>query len=469
MTPPSGHDLSGLIKWCARDDWRDRINAVMAEHFEPAMKEFGLDFDGFDAALGGGWTMTLWGCAFEDFLTRRFGPDSENPVEAYLRRRGWKEGAATRSYMAALQTSVMSLYEVSAIMPGQSLRARDLIRGGEPVLVHEHSATQTLKPWERIAARIVSHNGRSVLGGGVLAFTHEGSQRLFAELRENGSTRKHRRPPSGQTSALEGWTGTDDELQRFAALFTSAWLFDVLSRALRTEPPKIFNSDGDEVVFHTVNFPMTAAATVAAIARKLQGIDQLHQENRVFWNWVIHRSPKARNITDLQDSQQPAIRWNVTLEDGSIVLGNIEIKGRTIVLSTSSASRAERGSAMLSAALAGLVSAPAITTETVEQMKATHRSDAPTTVPPIPAELQTRLVHEMLDRQYRDLLGEPLPMLDNRSPRAAARSANGRKSLAVWLKHLENHSKHAQAPDDPMATYDFTWLWRELNIEHLRK
>lgn len=100
-------------------------------------------------------------------------------------------------------------------------------------------------------------------------------------------------------------------------------------------------------------------------------------------------------------------------------------------------------------------------------MKATHRSDAP--APPIPAELQTRLVHEMLDRQYRDLLGEPLPMLDNRSPRAAARSANGRKSLAVWLKHLENHSKHAQAPDDPMATYDFTWLWRELNIEHLRK
>lgn len=173
MTPPSGHDLSGLIKWCARDDWRDRINAVMAEHFEPAMKEFGLDFDGFDAALGGGWTMTLWGCAFEDFLTRRFGPDSENPVEAYLRRRGWKEGAATRSYMAALPASVMSLYEVSAIMPGQSLRARDLIRGGEPILVHEHSATQTLKPWERIAARIISHNGRSVLGGGVLAFTYE--------------------------------------------------------------------------------------------------------------------------------------------------------------------------------------------------------------------------------------------------------------------------------------------------------
>jgi hypothetical protein len=23
--------------------------------------------------------------------------------------------------------------------------------------------------------------------------------------------------------------------------------------------------------------------------------------------------------------------------------------------------------------------------------------------------------------------------------------------------------------NDPMATYDFTWLWRELKVEHLRK
>lgn len=240
MTAPPSHDLSGLIKWCARDEWRGRVDAVMAEHFEPARMEFSLDFDGVDDALGGGWAMTLWGCAFEDFLTRRFGPDSENPVEAYLRRRGWKEGTATRSYMAALPASIMSLYEVSDIVTGRSLKARDLIRGGEPILVHEHSATQTLKSWDRIAARIVPHKGQSVLAGGVLAFTYEGSQRLFAELRESSSTKKPRRLGiSGQDGALEGWAGTDDDLQQSAALFTSAWLFDVLPRALRTTPPKL--------------------------------------------------------------------------------------------------------------------------------------------------------------------------------------------------------------------------------------
>lgn len=39
----------------------------------------------------------------------------------------------------------MSIYEVSAIVPGEGLRARDLVRGGEPVLVTGRTATRTLK------------------------------------------------------------------------------------------------------------------------------------------------------------------------------------------------------------------------------------------------------------------------------------------------------------------------------------
>ena len=60
-------------------------------------------------------------------------------------------------------------------------------------------------------------------------------------------------------------------------------------------------------------------------------------------------------------------------------------------------------------------------------------------------------------------------MLGDVSPRAAARTARGRKDLVVWLKHLENRSRHTRDRNDPMATYDFTWMWRELNVEHLRK
>jgi hypothetical protein len=46
MSTPSGHDLSDLIKWTARDEWRHRVDTVMAEHFEPTMHKFGLTFEG---------------------------------------------------------------------------------------------------------------------------------------------------------------------------------------------------------------------------------------------------------------------------------------------------------------------------------------------------------------------------------------------------------------------------------------
>jgi hypothetical protein len=51
-------------------------------------------------------------------------------------------------------------------------------------------------------------------------------------------------------------------------------------------------------------------------------------------------------------------------------------------------------------------------------------------------------------------------------PQLTAKS--GREKLAVWLKHLENRSRQPVATD-PMTTYDFAWLWRELKVEDLRR
>ena len=60
----------------------------------------------------------------------------------------------------------------------------------------------------------------------------------------------------------------------------SAWLFDVLPRALRIDPPKLFNSDGDEILFHRVNFPLTEAASADAIAARLEQLADLRRGQR---------------------------------------------------------------------------------------------------------------------------------------------------------------------------------------------
>ncbi len=366
------HDLSNLIKWVSREDWRPLLEEVMDEHFGPAMEAFDLEFEEIDEVLGGNWGMALWGCAFEDFLTRRFEPDGRNPVEAYLQRRSWKESTTARRYMRALQTSVMSLYEVSDLTPGQSLRARDLIRGGEPVLVSERSATQMLKPWDRIAARIVPHGDQLILTGGLLAFTLEGSELLTTALQDGlgraGGRRRRAKGSKRAAAAPSGWVGTDEDLQRAAPLFTTAWLFDVLPRTLGLNQPTLHNSEGDEVVFHEVTFPLRSSASMEEVAHRLNELRQLRRESPTFWNWLGEAAP-ARPAAEGEN----ALLWNVTMEDGSVVLGTIELKERTLVLSVNSVARAERGRAMLQDALGGLVGAPLTKVQTVEQMMAARR------------------------------------------------------------------------------------------------
>lgn len=76
----------------------------------------------------------------------------------------------------------MSLYEVSEVVPGQSMTLRDLLRDVAPVTVREHGATQTLVNWDKIAARIVDVNGRHGISGALLPFSADGAVRVIDAL-----------------------------------------------------------------------------------------------------------------------------------------------------------------------------------------------------------------------------------------------------------------------------------------------
>src|SRR6267378_3324952 len=394
-------DLTGLIKFLARDDWKSSLEEVMGEHFGPAMQGFDLEYEAIGAALGGGWDMTLWGVAFEDFLGRQFEPDGRNFVDEYLRRRGWNESAPTKAYMRGLRNSIMSLYEASAIVSRQSFLARDLVRGGDPVLISERTATRTLKEWDRIAARVVVQGQKRILAGGLLAFTFEASERLIAELQEAPveSTR------SGQSArAVKKPPIADDTLREMAPLFTATWLSDVLPKALGLSRPTLHNSDGNEVVFHEVRFPFAPEATLKEIVNRLATTSSLHRENEVFWNWLDE--PASSRPPKPSDDAENVLGWNVTMEHGRTVLGNIEIKARSLIVKVNSAARAERAIAMLCAALGRLVAAPLTQIRTVEQMMAQQRN-GPRPAAEVPPE--TKLVHATLDKQYRALLEQPVP------------------------------------------------------------
>jgi hypothetical protein len=165
LKPVASHSLESLFKWLTREEWRALFNATLDRHLGRACDTFQVDADEVVSILGDSYFMTtVWGCAFEDFLTQEM-EDGSNIVDDCLKRRGWKESASNRAYMQALRHSVISLYEVGSIVPETSFLARDLVRGGEPVLISERSATRSLKQWDRIAGRVLPIGSKTVIAG----------------------------------------------------------------------------------------------------------------------------------------------------------------------------------------------------------------------------------------------------------------------------------------------------------------
>jgi hypothetical protein len=87
----------------------------------------------------------------------------------------------------------------------------------------------------------------------------------------------------------------------------------------------------------------------------------------------------------------------------------------------------------------------------------------------LPEDEHCAIVHDYLDRHYRDVLDQPVPMLGGKSPRATVRIKGGRIKVAGWLKMMENTTAKAADHNGALAIYDFGWLWSELGIDELRR
>ena len=86
--------------------------------------------------------------------------------------------------------------------------------------------------------------------------------------------------------------------------------------------------------------------------------------------------------------------------------------------------------------------------------------------PDIPLAEMQRIAGEMMDRQYRRVLDEPVPALGNRTPRQMAKTRAGRVKVVEWLKYIENMT--AKSGNEQMAKYSFAWIWDELGVADLR-
>jgi len=120
------------------------------------------------------------------------------------------------------------------------------------------------------------------------------------------------------------------------------------------------------------------------------------------------------------------------MDNGQTVYGTVEIKGRTLLLAVNSAQRAQEGITVIMSLVGNMVGKPLTEIETVEQAMHDQRQRAPEEAA-FPPEIATEIIHQTMDRHYRETLDQPVGMLNDQTPlqRAVKCSSNGSSSSKI--------------------------------------
>ncbi len=309
---PTPHDIAGLIAWAKREQWRDALAELLDRHSAQACAAAGIEWQDIIDVLGEHSMTVLWGAAFEDLVATDL-PDGRNIADDYLRRRGWKESASTREYLVGLRRSVISLYEVSGLVPGQSMQLRDLVRGGEPVRVLEKLGSQGLRQWDRVATRVVPLREGAVISGTLMLFEHENSEALLASLRKTRTKAPRQVATAARAFGVEtdlktlaGMMTPDLLLAGAAFMVTNLWLDAALKAAQGRNRPELLNSEGDPLDFTTLHFPLLPGVKPEQVRKALAPIPAFRQENPGFWNWLDEPGMKPKTAPRRGKAHQSA-------------------------------------------------------------------------------------------------------------------------------------------------------------------
>lgn len=395
---------------------------------KPVLDEYGLDVEGvFHEVHRLGHLASMSGFLDESFLSGQHGADRLNPVDDYLRRRGWQETPRAREYLQGIRDTRPTLFEVQDVAFGEWVDVRDRLAGGPVRRVGECSASQTLQRWDCLVGRVVAPRGEPMFTGGVLSLTREMATKVEEQYRHFDGAE---------------WTPAADR-----TLF-QAWLRALLDAARRPRPA-LHNTDGDPILLARTRLHVASGA-VDEVVRRLDRLDGWKREPGGLREWAWCSGGKALSST---------LRGMARLEEG------------TLVVEANSRRRMESALGDLMAALGSLVTSAPTSYEdpmrtVLDGSERAGNGDDPARdrMSSEESAAMAEVVRRAKDMHYRRALGEPIPMLGNRSPKQCRRSKLGRALLVDWLKEIENRELR-DAARGGTAPYDMSWMWQALGID----
>jgi len=341
----------------------------------------------------------------------------------YELEKGGRLSELERLFLEQATTQPLSFFEVLWSEPGERIRLRDILIGGETEVV-EQSASHMLQKGDVVYAQIWNLPTLSILG---CTAPIRIPPRWKGEV--IGLRKQLRRKIAKQNRDL-----TPADLVRCQDAIRLKYL--TIRDGLYT-PPRLANTDGDPLVFHTLKFriesPEEAFDALAPLAL-LQSKEELLEEAK------FGKDGKLESIEfDWSRKGNPRIpSWDNT------ILGNIKIAGRSLIAKVNSANRARRLRAEIERRLGASVTHQSTTAQTADEMlaKAPKRTKAQAKdgeefeqALRRDPEAKRRL-QEIIEKQAEDWVNHKVPALGGRTPLQAVRDPDGREIVESLLLNL---------------------------------
>jgi hypothetical protein len=332
-----------------------------------------------------------------------------------------------RNWIQQMAQRPLRLYKVTDVIPGVQITLCDaLLDIADPVQVKEHSGSQNIKPGMLLGARIMHVGDHFELSGAAYQFSimagHATAQRLHEFEREFGHT-----PDLAQEQTL---------------LIMSCWLHQYVAPS--PMPTMVDQYSGEPIL------PVTDHYRVldwAALTQALQACADVEGDRAYGWTRLI----------DCEDGQQ---RPSLSINPGK--------KSDQIEVFYTTQLYADQGKEWLSAlvghALTLITRKVADPQSWAQQGKKTSAKSSQSVNPPDidPQELH-KIIESVLQRTYANWCDEPIPDLNNKTPRQAIQTAAGLERVKGLIRSYEN-SEAVQAQQQGRAAVSYDFLWAAIGL-----
>jgi hypothetical protein len=366
----------------------------------------------------------------------------------YLKTHGNRLNNRERRFIETMNKTYYSFYSILDVEYEKSLTVKDILRETTHY-IKERQGTHHLKRGDIVFSRILTIDQSSIFIGmapfGIPAQYHteliDLRKCLSEEIKEEGLSA--------------------ESLRNDFNLEVLGCFFNIMDEAFERPAPKLTNTDGDAFQFCTSYFEL------------FSGIEESFQQLLAL---TLSRDPapflmeatrnKLGKIESLRfpwakKGNKKNVDWDTT------VLGEITLEPGKLTLETNSEKRAKKGQKLLEKHLGNAIafqkllveapeekikSAPALSKESQQEQSELMAS------PEIQAQIKN-----MAEAHWRSWFDQPIPALDDQTPRQAAKTKDGREKLEALLLQYERYDMDRNAGDPFKA--DMHYLRAELAMD----